>query len=597
MLGNLGRATYESSTNMLWPWSYDACDRTKQQSQSISACNEAHHYGMNRRQGRGATEIDLLELMGGDSNGALDATYPPISLPYADLTLQVAPGIPDNRPQSGSQPVRTIDRTHSGYATSAAEVWYDNLTVAGNTSLNPFFYGTYLGETKKNEPVTRSKKQAFQADAVGAMKQLVPEHFRTPHTFRLEWQPGRGGRLDWFTKSYKKVDENGTTFHMEGDGKGQDWEHSLSIPDFALDDVMGSKIPEEPSYIILNTAISSTWAFPYSVPDWCPKCYDCHDPKCACSFNPGFCAMMKTGKVALKIDSVRVYQSKDDSAHDGGPHTVGCDPVDFPTREYIKGYEYKYMRSAPFGYDDKRPLRSVKNGGGTCRIDDECGGGGAENVDVDKEWELTGEDVQDLDKDDKTAGGGTVKEFQNPMAHQKDEKAGQPRPKKRRLGTDDAAKDDATKGEKGAAKNVTDGGEEEDDPTEGLEKPPVSEESLKDNDDVDTKVYSNPDRKPKGRCVDAPTAGLFGLPTATGKQCKCNKGYTGPHCLTIDKFDDEPGAYDLKKVTTLFEDWVGPYLTKFHVIIGGLLLGAFSITLVVIGFRRGRDRGMEMPLR
>eukprot|EP00970_Alexandrium_tamarense_P004858 scaffold804_cov211-Alexandrium_tamarense.AAC.1 len=156
LLGNLGRATYEASTNNLWPWSYDKCDRKKQESQ-----------------GRGATEIDLLELMGGDSGGKpLPATSPPIMLPYADMTLQVAPGIPDNRPQSGSQPVRSVSNTHSGYATSMAETWYDNLTVAGNTSLNPFFYGTYLGETKPNEPVTRNKRQAFQADAVGAMKQL-----------------------------------------------------------------------------------------------------------------------------------------------------------------------------------------------------------------------------------------------------------------------------------------------------------------------------------------------------------------------------------------------------------------------------------------
>ncbi|KAL7547784.1 hypothetical protein ACHAWF_012591 [Thalassiosira exigua] len=65
-----------------------------QQSQSISARSEAavviHHRlrneannfgGLYRRQGRGAMEIDLLDLMG---------TYPLISLPYVDLTLQVS---------------------------------------------------------------------------------------------------------------------------------------------------------------------------------------------------------------------------------------------------------------------------------------------------------------------------------------------------------------------------------------------------------------------------------------------------------------------------------------------------------------------------
>ena len=91
MLGNLGRATYEGSTNNLWPWSYDKCDRKKQEGQVISGCNEANHFGLNKRQGRGATEIDVIELMGGDSGGEdLPASSPGIRLPYADMTLQVS---------------------------------------------------------------------------------------------------------------------------------------------------------------------------------------------------------------------------------------------------------------------------------------------------------------------------------------------------------------------------------------------------------------------------------------------------------------------------------------------------------------------------
>lgn len=572
LLGNLGRATYEASTNNLWPWSYDTCDRKKQDSQSISACNKANHFGLNKEQGRGATEIDILELMGGDSGGkVLPATEPPIMLPYADLTLQVAPGIPDDRPQSGSQPIRSVDHSHSGYATSVAQNWYDNLTVAGNTSLNPFFYGTYLGETKKGEPVTRSKKQAFQADAVGAMKQLGPEHFKTPHTFRLEWQPGRGGSLDWFSKSYKKVDENGTVFHMEGDGKGQDWEHSLHIPDFALDEAMGSKIPEEPSYVIFNTAISSTWGFPYNVPDWCPKCYDCYNPKCQCSFNPGFCSMMKTGKVALKIDSVRVYQSRDDDAHPGSPHTVGCDPVEFPTREYIKGFEYKYMRNPPFVYDDKHPLRDVKTGGGTCKVDADCGGGGIETEDVDEDWEMPGtktmEEVLDLDA---KGGESSIRENQNPLAYLKDDDYKiQPQPKDRRLADHNL--------DQGHVETVT-----------TLDKPPVSTEAVVKAKKGEKVVFS-PNRKPKGQCVEATNVGLFGMKTESRYQCKCNEGFTGPHCLSVDKHDEKPGAAALKKkIDFLLEHRANPYLTKFHIILGGIFAGVFLAFLVVDNLTKRR---------
>ncbi len=90
LLGNLGRATYEGSTNNIWPWSYDTCNRKKQQAQTISACNAQNHYGLNPFQGRGATEIDLIEIMTGDaSGGPLPSTVPGVSYPYADLTLQV----------------------------------------------------------------------------------------------------------------------------------------------------------------------------------------------------------------------------------------------------------------------------------------------------------------------------------------------------------------------------------------------------------------------------------------------------------------------------------------------------------------------------
>jgi len=89
MLGNLGRATYEASTNMIWPWSYNTCDRDLQEPQAISACNKQNHFGLNPFQGRGATEIDILEMMAGEP-GTLPSTEPPISLPYADMTLQVS---------------------------------------------------------------------------------------------------------------------------------------------------------------------------------------------------------------------------------------------------------------------------------------------------------------------------------------------------------------------------------------------------------------------------------------------------------------------------------------------------------------------------
>ena len=259
-----------------------------------------------------------------------------------------------------------------GFTKFQPQTWYEGLEYAGNTSINPFFYGTYLAETKPGEPVTRTKKQAFQADAVGVVHQLVPSHFEKMHTFRLEWQPGKGGRLDWFTKGYKKHNENGT-YYETGDGMGKDWVPVFSIKDEVLNKTMGSQIPIEPTYLIMNTAVSSTWGFPYDVPDWCTKCYDCDDPTCSCAFYPGFCQVLRKGDVSMKIDSIRVYQSRDPTAHVGGNHSVGCDPPEYPTKEWIKGHEYRYMRNPPFSYDDLHPLRSVQRGGGECKVDNDCG--------------------------------------------------------------------------------------------------------------------------------------------------------------------------------------------------------------------------------
>jgi hypothetical protein len=258
----------------------------------------------------------------------------------------------------------------SGHTEFEAQVWYEGLLMEGNTSINPFFYGTYLAETRPDEPVLRNKNQAFQADAVGAAHQLTPDHFARPHTFRLEWQPGPGGRIDWFVQGYR-VNE---TLAVTGDGRGPDWIHAYGILDDTLSSLMGSQIPIEPSYFIINTAISSTWGFPYDTPDWCTKCYDCDDPKCACTFYPGFCEMIRSGEVALKIDSIRVYQSSNASAHVGAPHTLGCDPPGYPTKEWIDGHQYRYMRNAPFVYEDVTPLRRIQKGGGRCENDHDCGG-------------------------------------------------------------------------------------------------------------------------------------------------------------------------------------------------------------------------------
>ena len=91
LFGNLGRAVFQNSNTGLWPWSYNECDEDlflppTSPNQRISACD---HYdiekdGLHAYQGRGATELDVLE--GAVTNNGKAS--------YVVGSLQLSPGIP-----------------------------------------------------------------------------------------------------------------------------------------------------------------------------------------------------------------------------------------------------------------------------------------------------------------------------------------------------------------------------------------------------------------------------------------------------------------------------------------------------------------------
>jgi beta-glucan synthesis-associated protein KRE6 len=157
------------------------------------------------------------------------------------------------------------------------------------------------------------------------------------HTFRLEWQPGPQGYVHWYIDGEYK-------FGIEADGLIKE----------------SSAIPNEPSYIILNTAISTTWGFP-TTPKDCDT-FDCKRDDGICGFSEGFCDMMPA---FFKLDHVRVYQNKADPEM-----TVGCNPKEYPTKTFIKAHEYRYMKLT-----DKISLQPLVVGGEKCETDGHCGTG------------------------------------------------------------------------------------------------------------------------------------------------------------------------------------------------------------------------------
>jgi len=320
LLGNLARATYVGSSNWVWPFSYDTCDPKRVHEQEINACRKVGHYGMEPGIGRGAPEIDILEAMGGEK-GKLPNT--PIQRPYFSSSFQVAPGVDKNRPVLMHQP--------------KAGHWYEGLEYGdpNTTSLNPFFYGVTL--------VHKPREYTYQSDAISANTQIDQSYFTSQNKYRVEWDPPTPGKNDGYIKWYLN---DRYLFGIKGE--------SLNIT--------GSKIPDEPMYLLMNTAVASSWGFPVPCPDGCDcSCFECNNPDCDCALPTGYCDNFPAN---FEIDYVRVYQAVDEPKHQ-----LGCSTEERPSSLFIKGHEKRYMTD-----DDAVPLKPVKIGGAVCESHLDCGG-------------------------------------------------------------------------------------------------------------------------------------------------------------------------------------------------------------------------------
>merc|ERR1712176_167383 len=173
-----------------------------------------------------------------------------ITRPYFSTSLQIAPGVEGSRPVLGNLPKK-------GH-------WYGGLEYGSNkTELNPFFYGVML----EHKP----KQYTYQSDALSANTHIGPEYFKSMHRYRVEWEPpnsdGTEGYLKWFL-----------------DGK---FLYGVMGENLKL---TNTQIPDEPMYLIINTAVASSWGFPKPCPTGCKcECYECGNPECTCGLPEGFC--------------------------------------------------------------------------------------------------------------------------------------------------------------------------------------------------------------------------------------------------------------------------------------------------------------------
>ncbi len=207
-------------------------------------------------------------------DGWMPMPVPPYYLlkPYYSTSLQLAPAA-KVRPWNGAQP--------------APGTWYEGMKYGPNTSQNVFFYGMEL-KSPIGDP-----EESYWADAVSANTPIGSSEFEEFHTYRLEWTPRK--RLAWY--------------------KDGDFLYEIN-QDSLTNLTRGLQIPDEPTYLLLNTAMSSTWGFPAPCPAGCAcDCFDCKKEACKCAIAEGFCDSLPAH---FLIDYVRLYQNE--------KHSVGCDP-------------------------------------------------------------------------------------------------------------------------------------------------------------------------------------------------------------------------------------------------------------------------------
>ena len=322
LLGNLARATYVNSTEHLWPFSTNACNDATRTSQLINSCPDSPRSfpGMPQGRGRGVPEIDVFEIM------IMEA----FENPLLTASLQVAPGIPKNRPVIGQLP-------------NASQNWYSDLIYENGTTLNSYFYGVTVQAGKMPGEKHRHN---YQTDAITGNHFLTPSFHEKMHRYRIEWEPpfenSTGGYVRWYL-------DNVLFFGLSGDDL---FEHSQT------------EVPSEPMYLIMNTAVSKDWGFPDAWFLNCKhKCWSCLDPKCQeCALPKGYCDNLPA---EFEFDFIRVYQAVDDPKQ-----TLGCSPPKRPTKEFIESRLQNYDIDG-----GTTPLQPIQEGGGSCHSDKHCGHG------------------------------------------------------------------------------------------------------------------------------------------------------------------------------------------------------------------------------
>ncbi|TFK27265.1 beta-glucan synthesis-associated [Coprinopsis marcescibilis] len=284
-MGNLGRAGYGGSLDGVWPYSYDKCD-----------------VGTIANQTYPGTDLPEFAVTQGDPEEGGILSY----LPGQRLSACTCPGAGKSHPG----PIRS-DGTYVGRAAPEIDA-FEALVEDGvgmvslSAQWGPYNAGynwtqiegeTYSIWDEDNTQLNGYKGNAYQQTTSG-LSRTNQNCYQTGGTgcfavYGFEYKPGfDDGYITW-------VNDNKPAWTIFSRGLGPD----------ELTEISERAIPVEPMYIIANLGFSQNFG--------------------------NIDLESLTFPATMSIDYIRVYQPKN-------AQNIGCDPIEYPTAEYIKTYERAY---------------------------------------------------------------------------------------------------------------------------------------------------------------------------------------------------------------------------------------------------------------
>ncbi|KAI9911488.1 hypothetical protein PsorP6_009745 [Peronosclerospora sorghi] len=424
MMGNLGRAIFSASTSRMWPFSYNECapDVFDPRNQRISACDDNPGYGLNKRQGRGAPEIDLLE--GGGTT--------------ISSSVQIAPGMPR------AYRVFPAEETYDGHDMACVYTYKCQTPGANGIDIPTAYYATHRGHKSwyqglrygANHVCTAISKEQQSLERIQlSLTTGITENRCTTTTCPASFDPNSDlGLVDGTGPAHWGINTNGTCFAVMNSYMGA----YLCDPDNTdtkcltlRNATTTSKRKSMEPFNYQMDAISANWAvhlgaytdyFVYQV-EWVtgpngyvrwmgagqplfevssdsltsiPQNRERTNPKklmveepmsiimnvalsrswSAVPPNPGrpcrgdgrneqHNRICNDFPMYMKIDYIRLYQDTSGTTRGPGDYMqLGCDPPSHPTREWILGHLDEYQDSA-------NPWIEV-SGKAFCRTNDDC---------------------------------------------------------------------------------------------------------------------------------------------------------------------------------------------------------------------------------